>query len=127
MAMASTITTPVRREGESCRKRYFTDAAFFYFALAGLNGCKAKTPVQEAFDIWRSARATADTAPEGFSVSKSDHALALADEVVQTPSQEPRDVLLKIAAYTFFGEHAPCDGPLGHLIYKEVREWAEAA
>jgi len=117
----------VSGESDSRRKQYLADAAFFYWAVTQPEACCNQTPVKSAFDKWKAAREAAEAATGIACDALSASALALADDVVNTPSHESRDLIYKMMAYTFFGEHAPCDGPLGESIYAEAREWVGVA
>ena len=123
MAMARTITMTKRGEDDSHRKKYLHDAAIFYSALAATEACCTRTPVQGAFNEWRVARDAVEGADSDAFASLHDCAMGLADQVVHIEAKTPRDLILKMAAYTNFFEHAPCDGPLGQTIYEEALQW----
>lgn len=53
----------------------------------------------------------------------TDRAEALADDILDLPSEGPADFVCKLVAYTFDGHHEISDGAKGHLIWAEARQY----
>ncbi len=87
----------------------------------------AQTPVQRLFLEWQAAAGAADAAPRDISdedlAALTDRAEALADDILDLPSEGPLDFACKLVAYTFDGEHDISDGAKGHLLWAEARQY----
>lgn len=88
-----------------------------------------ETPIRAAYLEWRNVMERANHAPSDLPVQEHEallnQAFQLADVVADMPSADPADFLLKLMAYTFFGQHDVGDGAKGNLIWAEARKLAD--
>jgi hypothetical protein len=97
-------------------------------ALAGATpvAAQAETAVEARFRVWQELKRGWDAAAAG-DLSDDDNGVwcdrtfAAADAVLDAEATGPKDVLLKIFAYTFDGEHEIGDCVRGDELWEDIR------
>lgn len=85
-----------------------------------------ETPVQLKYGEWKRSRDDwmADMERDGSDENGDRWCAAtyrLADEILDIPSEGPMDLIYKMMAYTFHGQHEVGDGQKGEKLWAEAR------
>ncbi|WP_010137582.1 hypothetical protein [Oceanicola sp. S124] len=87
------------------------------------------SPVQVMFHRWQSATQELEATPDDLSDAESlplvQRVCALADSIVDVPSQSMADFILKLAAHTDFGQHDLSSCPSSEALAEELRALVE--
>ncbi|NPD15801.1 hypothetical protein HOY34_11370 [Xinfangfangia sp. D13-10-4-6] len=86
----------------------------------------AETPVQQAYLAWKRSFDgwTADMERDSSDENGDRWCMAtfkLADDILDIPSEGPMDLIWKIMAYSYHGQHEIGDGARGEEIWAEAR------
>ncbi len=86
----------------------------------------AETPVRQAYLAWKHSFDgwTADMERDSSDENSDRWCMAtfrLADDILDIPSEGPMDLIWKIMAYSFHGQHEIGDGDRGEQIWTEAR------
>lgn len=89
--------------------------------MAGLMSNEETSPIKSAFDLWRAAYETANSMPGDQDVGWC-LVFRLSEEIAAMPSNDAKDVLYKMMAYTMLGDDnfSLADGPSGSIIRDEA-------